>query len=755
MKKDVFKLIPPPAPSKGGHSQFSTLHFQLLFLFSLLVFHSSLIAQQHKLDSLRHLLQADKDDTTKVCHYINYLCQLELVSDYKKADSITKISLALADKIGYRRGYTTTEFYKAVFSDEEGNYADAFLNYQIALKGYTDLNDKVSVAKTLGNMGIVYWEQGDYPGALGYYLKALEINYDTKDVQGAARNEANIGLLYSSEKQYKDALKYYLKALKTDEEIGNKQYIANITGNIGIAYQKLGDNEKALNYFIKANDLYKELGNKSGIAMMLGSIGDTYAKMGQYDKGLDYYSRSLALSKEIGEKREIANKTGNIGEAYLMKNDFADAEKYLTSSLALADSIHYLDMSRECNSSLSILYTKTGDWKKAFTYLKQSTDIADSLSNADKSQQIGKLEAKADYDKQLALKQVEDENKTALADADSKRQKVIIGSVGAIALALAVIAIIIFRSLRITRRQKVLIEQQKAEVEKQKMLVEEQKNEIVDSITYAKRLQDAILPPLSLIKQFLPESFVLYKPKDIVAGDFYWMEVAHPQPFPVGRENEKQKVLPTGEDLGGATILIAAADCTGHGVPGALVSVVCSNALNRTVKEFHITTPGKILDKVCELVLETFEKSESNVQDGMDISLASLTPSEGGIQLSWSGAYNSLLYVENGEIKEVQADKQPIGKTDNPKPFKTHTILLNPPSEGREAAMLYLFTDGYADQFGGPKGKKFKYKQLQEKLLVISSQSMEEQKKMLDETLEEWKGNLEQVDDVLIIGIRI
>ena len=253
--------------------------------------------------------------------------------------------------------------------------------------------------------------------------------------------------------------------------------------------------------------------------------------------------------------------------------------------------------------------------------------------------------------------------------------------------------------------------------------IEEKNKEVLDSITYAKRLQDAILPPLGLLKQYLPESFLLYKPKDIVAGDFYWMESV------------------------GDNILIAAADCTGHGVPGAMVSVVCSNALNRTVKEFKITEPGKILDKVRELVLETFEKSEDNVQDGMDISLCSINTKTNEAQ--WSGAFNSLWYIHNGEVNEVPADKQPIGKTDNPIPFNTHTLNL------QKGDILYLFTDGYPDQFGGPKGKKFKYKQFQERILAMSRQPLAEQKRILELAFEEWKGNLEQVDDILVIGIRV
>jgi serine phosphatase RsbU (regulator of sigma subunit) len=320
-------------------------------------------------------------------------------------------------------------------------------------------------------------------------------------------------------------------------------------------------------------------------------------------------------------------------------------------------------------------------------------------------------------------------------------------------------------NLRKTEKANVLISAQKKEIE-------EKNKDILDSITYAKRLQNAILPPLATIKQNLPESFVLYKPKDIVAGDFYWMEVASLPSKGGFKESSTDKntdlvSIPPLEG-GEAVILIAAADCTGHGVPGAMVSVVCSNALNRTVKELKITEPGKILDKVRELVLETFEKSQDNVQDGMDISLAAITaslPSKGGLNIAsseisslgsggavsvqWSGAYNSLWYIMDGKMIEIPADKQPIGKNDKPLPFNTHNLQL------QKGDILYLFTDGYADQFGGPKGKKFKYKQLQELLLANADRPMEEQKRKLEGALDGWKGNLEQVDDILVIGIRI
>jgi serine phosphatase RsbU (regulator of sigma subunit) len=257
------------------------------------------------------------------------------------------------------------------------------------------------------------------------------------------------------------------------------------------------------------------------------------------------------------------------------------------------------------------------------------------------------------------------------------------------------------------------------------------------------------------VNQFLVDSFILYKPRDIVAGDFYWLETIR---------NSKSE-----------TVLFAVADCTGHGVPGAMVSVVCSGALNRSVKEFHLTQPGEILDKVRELVLETFSKSEREVKDGMDISLCLLDLQK--LELKWAGANNPLwifrkstTYIESfstnpnedpakvnvenkalesHEIIELKPDKQPIGATEKPAPFTTQSVKL------MKGDILYMSTDGYADQFGGHKGKKFKDSNMKKFLLEICTQPMEKQSKLLDDQIETWKGSLEQVDDICVAGVRI
>lgn len=288
----------------------------------------------------------------------------------------------------------------------------------------------------------------------------------------------------------------------------------------------------------------------------------------------------------------------------------------------------------------------------------------------------------------------------------------------------------------------ITLKEQKREVEIQKELAEAKHIEIQASITYAKRIQSAILPSSKVVKKYLKESFILYKPKDIVAGDFYWMESVTSDESEVMSDENKSTSSNTQHS---PLVLFAAADCTGHGVPGAMVSVVCNNALNRSVREHGLTDPGEILNKTRAIVVEEFEKSDEDVKDGMDIALCSIQ----GNNLKYAGANNPLWIIRNGEILITKANKQPIGSFRSSDPFETHSFKL------QKEDTIYIFSDGYADQFGGEKGKKFKAKAFRELLLSIQDKSMEEQKDIIDKVFEDWRGNLEQIDDVCVIGVRI
>ena len=260
----------------------------------------------------------------------------------------------------------------------------------------------------------------------------------------------------------------------------------------------------------------------------------------------------------------------------------------------------------------------------------------------------------------------------------------------------------------------------------QKKTLEIKQKEILDSINYSRRIQSAILPPDKIVKRLLPDSFILYKPKDIVSGDFYWVTEW------------------------GNKILFAAVDCTGHGVPGAFMSIVGQNILNQSVNEYGLSKPNLLLNSLNKGVSRTLGADDENIiRDGMDLALCTLDKKN--MQLEFAGAFNPLWILRNNEIIEIKGNKFPIGSfmDDAIQNFDNHEMKLE------KGDLLYIFTDGYADQFGGPKGKKFKDKNVKKLLLEISNESMDRQKEILETTMEDWKGELEQIDDILIMGVKI
>ncbi len=292
---------------------------------------------------------------------------------------------------------------------------------------------------------------------------------------------------------------------------------------------------------------------------------------------------------------------------------------------------------------------------------------------------------------------------------------------------LASVLIFIFTTIVLLRYVRVILvfeEKIQKKLKRSHDIIEEKNTEIIQSINYALRIQKAILPSMELFKSKLPNSFILYLPKDIVAGDFYWMETTEDQ------------------------VIFAACDCTGHGVPGAMVSVVCHNALNRAVREFGKTQPAEILNQTEEIVVEYFAKSADDIKDGMDVSLCAYDPKTRTLQ--WAGANNALWLIQNGALIEIKADKQPIGKIEDSKPFTNHTFNLN------EGDIIYLFTDGYADQFGGETGqKKLTRKRFKELILRIQNQPFKEQQIILEGFITNYRKEVEQVDDILVMGVEV
>jgi serine phosphatase RsbU (regulator of sigma subunit) len=598
-------------------------------------------------------------------------------------------------------------------------------------KGYVD---------ALTNLGFFYMQKGQNDKGFEALMECLAIHERLQNEVGIGLCLYNLGILHLRIGNFNDAVEYLQKSLGIRIRLGDKAGIAACYFQRAYIHQQFNDIDEALKDGERALEIRRELNDANGMAAALTVISNGYFLKKEFIKAKEIIMQSLKLRDRGNERMGYHASKQRCVEINIALGEYEEARKDAMAGLDAAQKEDLPLGVMRFSQSLGNLELKLGNKEEAKKWYRYALDLAKNSSY--KSFQYEVYELLAEVCSQL--------NDMAGAFEYYKKFHQVKEEVISLQSNTRLKSLQFINQVESAKREAEIEKNKNTELKKAYELIEEKNKDILDSINYAKRLQDAILPPLSLVKQHLPESFVLYKPKDIVAGDFYWLERVTSLNLSQGRDFERSKPgmpSPLGEGKD-EVILIAAADCTGHGVPGALVSVVCSNALNRTVKEFKITEPGKILDKVLELVLETFEKS-GEIQDGMDISLASLSPSEGGIKVQWAGANNSLWYIQNNELKEIAPDKQPIGKYYNAKPFRTNNLKL------QKGDTLYLFTDGYADQFGGEKGKKFKYAQLQQLIMENGQLTMEEQKSEMEKNFEAWKGNLEQVDDVLVIGIRI
>lgn len=581
-------------------------------------------------------------------------------------------------------------------------------------------------AKSL--LGLNYWEQGQYSIALEIFYEILLLEKNRKDTSALARTYNNIANIYFEQDLLDKARDNYEEAYQLAIVLQSKFGQCLLLNNLGSVYYKQEKLDLALEYFQKSYELSVELEDTEGIGISYVNFASLFNKQKKFDKALEYHKKALEIKKQLSDRAGESLTMNEIGKDYEALGFREKGIFYCKGALNLAREIGALELERSANEALYKMYDAKGDELNAYEYYKNHIQLRDSITNEESKSKDLRSELNFEFKKQLFADSLEQLRKEEVAFQEIEKEKVKTDAqkkmtyifIFAFVLML-ILSGFIFKEYKEKKKSHEVISKQKKEVEIQSLIIKEKNKEITDSIKYAKRIQSAILPPQKLVKQYLHESFILYKPKDIVAGDFYWME------------HKDGKVL------------FAAADCTGHGVPGAMVSVICNNGLNRSVRENGLTDPGEILNQTRETVVKEFEKSEEEVKDGMDIALCVLD----GDKLQYAGAHNPLWIIRNKKLIEIKADKQPIGKFEHSKPFVTHNVDLE------KGDSIYIFSDGFVDQFGGEKGKKFKVKTFRELLLSIQDMKMDEQRNYIDEIFEKWRGDLEQVDDVCVIGVRI
>lgn len=531
-----------------------------------------------------------------------------------------------------------------------------------------------------------------------------------------------------------EANKSGLKALALLEKGGDNEILGVTHMLIGATSRSMGKIDVAVDHLMQGADLISVEG-ELGIykAYCYYQLGEIHVYFQDPDQAEKYYQKSVDIVTMLQNERAAFRAYNGMANYYISAGIHDKAFEFLDKSLKLKT----LSVSQKGRSlcDLARYYYNIGDLESSLKTAQESYDLRMDVGLIDAATtsliQLAKTQ-KALGAHEDALKSAKIGLENSLKHGSKSKSLELYKLLGELYeqdghYKEAVAAYKAYDQLQLEQNTKQLqnvYKMKNDQINRQKVVIEKIHEEIKDSIRYAQRIQNAILPSVSSLGTS-SDAFVLYKPKDIVAGDFYWIQQL--------------------DD----TLLFASCDCTGHGVPGAMMSVVCYNALNRAVREFELQEPGKILDKTREIVLKEFEMSDSDVKDGMDIALCSLSQST--LKLSFAGANNPLWIIRSGsdDIEEVSADKQPIGQTYRPFPFTTHNLNL------KQGDTLYIFSDGYADQFGGDRGKKFKKSNFKQLLLSIQHEPMTRQKEILDQTFERWRGELEQLDDVCVIGVKV
>lgn len=693
-----------------------------------LYFGPIIVFAQHDLSKqeIFSLLKKTKFDTIKVDCY-NELCwPIYSVTNIDSAIYYGTKAIELAEKIKDIKRLSVAHRRIGIAYINNADKIKSIYHQQKSYELAKQIGFKKGMANALNNIGVVYMNNNNFNLAIDYLLQSLKIREAINDSASLNTSYYNLAIVCQNNGDFNKARLYLNKSLLFAKRKNN-------TLDIISAYEAIGNvlfDEKKIDSALFYYKLSLTLNNKTDkpyqSSKCYSLISSAYYELKQYKTSISYCLHALEILKQIPNTKITGNVLGRLTVNYIQLNKLDSAKFYAEKAHDVLKFTSNYDARTVILDNLSNISKKQKKFEKAYEYLLLSYNYKDSAYANEKSIEITQKQMQFEFDKKTASDSIVHAEKEKLAnakievnDAKLKQEKIvryvlIFGITGVLLFLL-----FIYRQFKRTKKQNKVIEEQKCEVEKQKLLVEEKQKEIIDSINYAKRLQNAILPNPKSISKHL-NHFIVYKPKDIIAGDFYFYEDYNNHLF------------------------IAACDCTGHGIPGAMVSVVCSNALSKAIKEFQLTDPAKILSKTRELVIENFKASDETIMDGMDASI--IVYNKTTKKITWSGANNPVYIIKNHVLEELKPDKQPIAFYDYSKDFTTIQI------ENTVNTTIYLITDGFADQFGGPKGKKYKYKTLKDFLVKNQSLSMNNQEIALVAEFDEWKGPLDQVDDVTIFG---
>ena len=711
--------------------------------------------KQHKIDSLSAIINKPTHDTALASSYV----QLSAILGQTDWDTLLALSNATIELV--ERGLSQSEDESVIRSLKKSQaralghlgYVNSFLGNnelaldynQRALKITEEISDTNRMAALYLNIGTVYYDIGDVASSLDCFGTSARISEELNDLEDMAYAYNNIGFLHRELGDDRLALTYFDKTRQICESIKDRPGLAMAHDNIGHIKLESPDDTTAVHHYLKALNLRESMGDKEGIATSFINLSSIYRKTGQLKKAMQELSKALPIQEEIGDRQGESISCAQMAEVALQlpKPDLELAEIYAKRALALAQELGDPTGVASAASTLSSVYKANANYRQALEMQLLSVAMRDSVYNEENKRKVLRQHMQYEYDKKEALLEAkqekkealllaEQEKKDAIAEEQLHRREVYLTAATIVTFLLGIISLILFFFYRTRTKANEALEKKNTEISSQKAIIEEKNEHITDSIRYAQNLQSAILPKNEMFAKHFSDFHILYEPKDIVSGDFYWME-----------------------ELNGL-VFLAAADCTGHGVPGAMVSMVGFQGLNKAVLEEKLTSSAAILQRLSDHVEEAFEKSGGSVKDGMDICLIAVDTKKRTV--TYSGAHNALwiltqkelpeanLREEDGQWRmyELKADRRSIGGFMDAGSFTEKQVQLN------QGDRLFLFSDGFADQFGGPQGKKMGSKRMRE---TVRQLALSGNLAALNAALQDWKGSEEQVDDVTVISV--
>ena len=704
-----------------------SIYITLLIVFFLrLDIFSNVISKE---DSLLLKIKTCKVDSQKFDLYSKLIAINTRKSNYDVVKIYGDSIFNLLKKLPEEKYYCMALYYRGNYFYRIGKFDSAIYYDNKSLIIATRINHYLTLIKGNVNLGNIYNQKSDYKKAVICFQKAEKYSIVSADTFGQISTTLNLGSVFYIINDYKQAKKKFLDAIKLSKTSNVYMHeLSNAYNNLATVF--LNDTPKqsdsAMFYYQLFLKESIKLENKNSIALAYYNIAEVYRTKQEPATAYENYIKAKDLFISMEDSVSLIKVLLGMSDNYILQKNNAEAFKLLKEGLAYSKRFDMQSYTADFLKSLAVACYNMGNYREAYDYYRSGTTISDSLFNAENSEILYDLQTKYESnekEKQNILLTSQNEiSKKTIKQQQATTYFIILG------LALTLISVFfIFRSLKQQRLVNKVINEQKFLVEQQKQIVEEHQKEMLDSINYAKKIQYTLLAQNDVLIKNLNDYFILFKPKDIVSGDFYWA-TEHSGKF-----------------------YLAICDSTGHGVPGAFMSLLNMGFLSEAIKEKHILQPNEILNYVRKRLIESI--GNDGQQDGMDAILICIDNQAEAKKITYAAANNAPIFISRNnlvsKLVELPKDKMPVGKGEKMESFTLQSTIL------QKGDVLYLYTDGYADQFGGPKGKKFKYKTLNDLLLKNSAKDIHEQSELLVKEFNNWKGDLDQVDDVLIVGIKI